>query len=66
MKKGQTNNPHGRPPIDEEEKRKMVSLRLKPRTVEWLKAKAKEKGISQAAVIDEMVCIFSNPKQLKE
>lgn len=50
--KGQTNNPNGRPPIDKGEKRKMVSLRLKPRTVEWLKRKADELGISQSAVID--------------
>lgn len=52
--KGQTNNPNGRPQIDEAEKRKMISLRLKPRTVEWLKRTAEEQGISQSAVIDSM------------
>lgn len=36
------------------EKRKAVSLRLKPQTIEWLKRKAEEQGISQAAVIDKM------------
>lgn len=40
--------------MDKDEKRKMISLRLKPKTIEWLKAKAKEKGISQSAVIDGM------------
>ena len=54
MKKGQTNNPKGRPPKDEGEKRKMISLRLKPSTVEWLKRKSEELGISQAAVIDRL------------
>lgn len=54
MKKGQTNNPNGRPPKDEGEKRKMISLRLKPPTVEWLKRTAEELGISQSAVIDRM------------
>lgn len=52
--KGKTNNPNGRPPMDEEEKRKMISLRLKPSTVEWLKRKSEELGISQSAVIDGM------------
>lgn len=54
MKKGQTNNPNGRPPLEKDEKRKMISLRLKPKTIEWLRAQAKEKGISQSAVIDEL------------
>lgn len=49
-----TNNPNGRPKIDEREKRKLVSFRLKPETIEWLRRKAEEQGISQAAVIDGM------------
>ncbi len=50
--KGKTNNPNGRPPMAEDEKRKMVSLRLKPKTVEWLRRQAHEKGVSQSEVID--------------
>lgn len=52
--KGKTNNPNGRPPLEKEEKRKLISFRLKPKTIEWLKARAKEKGVSQSAIIDEM------------
>ena len=51
-RKGSTNNPNGRPRMEESEKRKTVCLRLKPSTVEWLKRTAEEQGISQSAVID--------------
>ncbi|MCR5037872.1 MAG: hypothetical protein K6A94_00845 [Bacteroidales bacterium] len=54
MIKGKTNNPKGRPRMGDGEKRKTVCLRLKPSTVEWLKRKSEELGISQAAVIDSM------------
>ena len=54
MMKGKTNNPQGRPRMGDGEKRKTVCLRLKPSTVEWLKRKSEELGISQAAVIDRM------------
>lgn len=53
-RKSRTNNPNGRPRMDESEKRKTVCLRLKPSTVEWLKRKSEELGISQAAVIDRL------------
>jgi len=49
-----TNNPKGRPRMGDEEKRKAVSLRLKPETIEWLRRKAEEQGISQAELIDRM------------
>lgn len=55
MKKGQTNNPHGRPPLGQLEKRKMVSLRLKPKTIDKLKQAAKDLGCSQSDVIDNLV-----------
>ena len=54
MMKGKTNNPNGRPRLGEGEKRRNVTFRLKPQTIEWLKRKAEEQGISQAAVIDKM------------
>lgn len=54
MKGARTNNPNGRPRIDESEKRKLVSFRLKPETIEWLRRKAEELGISQAELIDRM------------
>lgn len=50
--KGKTNNPNGRPPLKEEERRIRVSFRLKPKTIEWLRREAEEKGVSQTALID--------------
>lgn len=55
MKKGQTNNPNGRPPLEKTEKRRMVSLRLKPKTIDKLKQAANNLGCSQSDLIEGLV-----------
>lgn len=53
--KGRTNNPNGRPTVDEESKRKMVSFRLPPKTIAKIKDVADVHGMSQSDVIIRLV-----------
>ena len=45
----------GRPPKDEEEKYKPVSIRLHPKVVEWAKKEAKRRGVGYQTVINEVL-----------
>ena len=45
----------GRPPKQEEEKYRPVSIRLHPKIVEWAKKEAKRRGVGYQTVINEVL-----------
>lgn len=55
-------NPGGRPPLPEGEKAKAITLKLHPRVIETIKAKAAAARVSQARLITLAVEAF-NPEQ---
>ena len=52
--KGHTNNPNGRP-FKGDEKRKSVSFRLQPATIECVRRAAEEKHCSLSDIIEALV-----------
>lgn len=52
--KGHTNNPNGRP-IKGDEKRKGVTFRLQPSTIEKIRKAAEENNCSQSDLIEALV-----------
>ena len=54
MPKGHTNNPNGRPPKGDE-KRKGITFRLQPSTIESIRKAAAENKCSQSDIIETIV-----------
>lgn len=66
--KGHTNNPNGRP-TKGDEKRKAVTLRLQPSTIERIRKAAEENHCSQSDIIEAIVTealIMSKTTIMKE
>lgn len=61
LPKGRTNNPNGRPKIDEP--RVMFSARVKPATADAITAEAERRDISRGALLDEIVSKQLLPKR---
>lgn len=47
--------PRGRPPKQDHERHRPVTIRLHPRALEWAKAEAKRRGIGYQTVINEVL-----------
>lgn len=54
MTKGHTNNPNGRP-TKGNEKRKAVTFRLQPKTIDRIRTISTDYGCSMADLIEDMV-----------
>lgn len=55
--KGHTNNPQGRP-FKGDEKRKAVTFRLQPKTIDRIRYLATDGGISQSDIVEDAIASY--------